>query len=97
MKTNAKKVTFVENYKLALDILKKNLVSLGIKKKSDIIEKSCFDLFKSKEFFKKKFNLIFMDPPYKEDKINFIIDQIKMTEILDKKGILIILENLVYQ
>ena len=87
---NAKKVTFVENYKLALDILKKNLVSLGIKKKSDIIEKSCFDLFKSKEFFKKKFNLIFMDPPYKEDKINFIIDQIKMTEILDKKGILII-------
>ena len=65
---NAKKVTFVENYKLALDILKKNLVSLGIKKKSDIIEKSCFDLFKSKEFSKK--NLISsLWIHHKEDKI----------------------------
>ena len=87
---NAQKVTFVENYDLALKILKKNIKSFGIKNKSEIIEKNCFDLFESKKVFKEKFNLIFMDPPYKEDKINLIVDQIKEREILDKNAILII-------
>ncbi len=87
---NAQKVTFVENYNLALNILKKNIKSLGIQDKSKIIEESCFDFFKSKKFFEKKFNLIFIDPPYQEDKINLIIDQIKDREILDKNGVLII-------
>ena len=87
---NAQKVTFVENYDLALKILKKNIKSFGIKDKSEIIEKNCFDLFESKKIFKEKFNLIFMDPPYKEDKINLIVNQIKEREILDKNAILII-------
>ena len=87
---NAQKATFVENYDLALKILKKNIKSFGIKDKSEIIEKNCFDLFESKKIFKEKFNLIFMDPPYKEDKINLIINQIKEREVLDKNAILII-------
>ena len=53
---NAQKVTFVENYDLALKILKKNIKSFGIQDKSEIIEKNCFDLFESKKFLKK--NLI---------------------------------------
>ena len=87
---NAQKVTFVENYDLALNILKKNIKFLGIQDKSEIIEENCFDFFESKKFFNKKFNLIFMDPPYKEEKVNLIIDQIKDREILYKNGILII-------
>jgi len=31
-----------------------------------------------------------MDPPYRETKINFIINEIKEREILDENGILII-------
>ena len=31
-----------------------------------------------------------MDPPYKENKINLIIDQIKKKEMLDDNGILIV-------
>ena len=31
-----------------------------------------------------------MDPPYRETKINFIINEIKEKEILEKNGILII-------
>ena len=87
---NAQKVTFVENYDLALKILKKNIKSFGIQDKSEIIEKNCFDFFESKKIFKEKFNLIFMDPPYKENKINLIIEQIKERKILDKNAILII-------
>ena len=87
---NAKKVTFVENYNLALNILKKNIRFFDIKNKSEIFEENCFNIFKTKKFFENKFNIIFMDPPYKENKINFIIDQIKEGKILEKNGILII-------
>ncbi len=87
---NAQKVTFVENYNLALNILKKNIKSLGIGNRSEIIEENCFNFFESKDFFEKKFNLIFMDPPYKENKVNLIIDQIKKKEMLDENGILIV-------
>ncbi len=87
---NARKVTFIENYNLALKILKKNIKSLGVENKAEIIEEECFNFFESKKKFEKKFSLIFMDPPYRETKINFIINEIKEREILDKNGILII-------
>ncbi len=87
---NARKVTFVENYNLALNILKKNIKSLNIGNKSVIVEENCFDFFESKKIIKEKFNLIFIDPPYKENKINLIINQIKKRKILNENGILII-------
>ena len=46
---NAKKVTFVENYQEALFILKKNISFFNVHKKSEIIEKSCFDFFQFKK------------------------------------------------
>ena len=65
---NCEHVTFVENYKPALDILKKNIYSLNIKDNFEIIEK---DFFNTQAFnnINKKFDLIFLDPPYKEEKI----------------------------
>ncbi len=87
---NAKQVTFIENYQEALFILKRNVTSFDIKKKIEIIEKNCFNFFVSKQSFKGKFDLIFMDPPYKENKINSLIEIIKKESILKKNGILII-------
>jgi len=87
---NAKKVTFVENYQEALFILKKNISFFNVHKKSEIIEKSCFDFFQFKKEFIKKYDLIFMDPPYKEEKINFLIEIIKKENFLKKNGILIL-------
>ena len=68
----AQHVTFVENYIGVLPILKKNLDNLKIKKKYEIIEKNLFDNF-NLNFLKEKFDIIFLDPPYKEKKLNFII------------------------
>ena len=48
---NAKKVTFVENYRDALDILKKNITSLKVDKKYEIFEEDCFDFFKLEKRF----------------------------------------------
>tara|TARA_B100001063_G_scaffold210679_1_gene208505 strand:+ start:192 stop:749 length:558 start_codon:yes stop_codon:yes gene_type:complete len=86
---NAKKVTFLENYIGALIVLKKNILSLKAKKKSEIIEEDCFN-FLSKKKLKEKFDIIFIDPPYKEERINLIIDTIKDEKILADNGVLII-------
>tara|TARA_A100001015_G_C15007496_1_gene721435 strand:- start:559 stop:1119 length:561 start_codon:yes stop_codon:yes gene_type:complete len=86
----AKKVTFVENHKDALLILKKNILLLKAQKKSKIIEKNCFNYFNFQNKIEEKFNLIFVDPPYKEEKINIIINTIKEKKILTQNGIFII-------
>ena len=67
----ANKVTFVENYKSILNILKRNIDSISADGNYEIIEKDCFTVFESEIFFKVKFDIIFIDPPYKEKKINF--------------------------
>jgi len=86
---NAKKVIFLENYNEAIKVLKENISSLKIQKKCEVIEENCFH-FLNKEKIEEKYNIIFMDPPYKEKNINLLIDFIKEKKILDKKGILII-------
>ena len=86
----AKEVIFLENYYKILNILKKNINSINAIKNSQIIEKNCFDFLLKNNQFKNKFNLIFLDPPYKEERINLLIDKIKDNKILSKDGIIII-------
>ena len=85
----ARHVTFVENYIGVLPILKKNLDNLKIIKKYKVIEKNLFSHFNF-EFLENKFDIIFLDPPYKEKKLDFIIDNIAKKKILSKNGIIII-------
>ena len=55
---NAKSVIFIENYKRALNILKKNTDSLKLNNNFQIIEKNIFEDLNFQSF-KKKFDLIF--------------------------------------
>ena len=87
---NSKMITFVENYDEALNILKKNIKSLNIREKCKIIENDCFNFFKKKKSFEEKFDIIFIDPPYKETKINFLINTILEKKILKDNGVLIL-------
>ena len=82
-------VTFIENYKRVLPILEKNILNLNCLDKSKIIEK---DIFKQINFnsFNQKFNIIFMDPPYKEKLLSELLKKIFEANILSKKGIIII-------
>ncbi len=86
----ANKVTFIENYPLILNILKKNIDLLNAKKSSDIIESNCFDVLNSEKFSNSKFNIIFLDPPFKEKKINSLLNRIQEMKILQKDGVLLI-------
>jgi 16S rRNA (guanine966-N2)-methyltransferase len=58
-------ITFVENYKGVLPVLKKNILNLNCQDNSSIIEIDIIDGLNFKNF-KKKFDIIFIDPPYKE-------------------------------
>ena len=86
----AKKVMFVENYKKALITLKKNISLLNANKITEVVEKDCFDFLEKDNLLKSKFNIIFMDPPYREKKINILLNKIKEKEILEKNGIIIL-------
>tara|TARA_B110001452_G_scaffold248512_1_gene235342 strand:- start:76 stop:627 length:552 start_codon:yes stop_codon:yes gene_type:complete len=86
----AKYVYFNENYHMAIEILKKNIDSLNCEDKCQILDNDCFHLTKS---FKKTVDIIFLDPPFKEDKIIDLIKVIQKMKILNNNGIMIIHRN----
>jgi len=85
----ARFVTFVENYKQVLPILKKNLNNLKIIDNYKIIEKNILvDLdFNS---LNQKFDIIFLDPPYKDKNLLIVLNKIIESKILSNNGIIII-------
>ena len=85
----AKFVTFVENYKEVLVILNKNLKNLKLINNYEILEKDILNNLDLNSF-KKKFDIIFLDPPYKEKNIFEIINKIIDQNILNKNGLIVI-------
>ena len=85
----AKQVIFAEKYNAVLPILKKNLQNLKLIKNFEIIEKDIYEI----NFFKilnKKFDIIFMDPPYKDKNLNLLLENIINGDVLNKNGILVV-------
>ena len=85
----SKNVTFVENYNNVLPILKKNILNLGYQDNAIVIEKNILNQLNFKNF-DGKFDIIFMDPPYKEKDLNKVIIDIIDAKIINDKGIAII-------
>jgi len=85
----SKNVTFVENYNNVLSILKKNILTLGYQDNTLVVEKNILDQLNFKNF-DGKFDIIFMDPPYKEKGLNKLIIDIIDTKIIKENGIIII-------
>lgn len=85
---NVKFVTFVENYNGVLPVLKKNLNNLKQTKNFEIIEKNILSNFNLKNF-QNQFDLIFLDPPYKEKNLSHLIDSLLSNKVLALKGIII--------
>ena len=82
-------VTFLESYKEVLGVLKKNIDSLKQQDYSNIIEKDIF-LENTLKMLNSKFDIIFIDPPYKEKKIITLLNTIIKLKLLKDKGIIII-------
>jgi len=88
----AKKVIFFENYINSIEILKKNLDLLNLNKQSSIIEKDAYNITLSQSNLL-KFDLIFLDPPFKDNKLNQLIEKIKKMKITSKNTLIIIHRN----
>tara|TARA_B110000114_G_C14843444_1_gene297649 strand:+ start:47 stop:610 length:564 start_codon:yes stop_codon:yes gene_type:complete len=86
---NALFVVFIENYKEALQILKKNILNLKKITTYSIIEKDIHDEFKFNSL-NLKFDIIFMDPPYKERNLKKILEKVSDSKILKNNGVIII-------
>ena len=85
----AKEVYFCENYKNSLKILRKNLTELNLKNNSSIIEKNAYDI-SNDDIHKKKFDLIFLDPPFRDKNINTLLEKIKTMEVANKNCLIIL-------
>ncbi len=86
----ANDVIFVEKYPPTFKILKKNLLSLNEDKNDQIFEENCFDFIKNLNDLNSKFDIIFIDAPFKEKDIKNLIELILEKKILKKTGIIIL-------
>ena len=84
-----KKVIFIENYQGVIPLLKKNLFGLKTIQNYEIIEKN---IYNENIFLKlnNKFDIIFLDPPYKDKNLENLLNKIKDQNILDKNGIIVL-------
>jgi len=83
----AKKVTFVENYADAISVLKKNLKQF---ENFQLIEDDCFKVLEKNKLNNQKFDIIFIDPPFRDIKINEIINKIFYLKLLSNLRLLVI-------
>ena len=82
-------VVFVENYQGVIPILKKNLLNLKSVDNYKIIEK---DIYNNNKIinFNIQFDLIFLDPPFKDKNLSIIFRKIKNENLLKENGIIIL-------
>lgn len=86
----ASKCYFVDNNKRCINIIKDNIKQFDIEDYSVVIQndyKKVLDYFEDNSI---KFDIIFIDPPYKYEVINELIDIITRYNILNDNGIMVL-------
>tara|TARA_B100000674_G_scaffold368225_1_gene310750 strand:- start:361 stop:921 length:561 start_codon:yes stop_codon:yes gene_type:complete len=86
----AKKCLFVENYPSAILSLNKNIKNLKCQEITHISQSDCFKFIEDLRKDELKLDIIFLDPPYKNERLNFLIEKILKKNILNKDGIIIV-------
>ena len=83
---DAKRVTFIEANKNVTKILEENLNNLDISTQGSIINSKIENV----KIWEKKYDLIFLDPPFKEDKFINILRVLKEKKIYKKNHIVVV-------
>ncbi|MBQ0017397.1 MAG: 16S rRNA (guanine(966)-N(2))-methyltransferase RsmD [Clostridiales bacterium] len=84
---DAKICYFVENNKDAVKLIEKNIKSCNIENYK-LIKTDCFEALKNLQRENIKFDIIFLDPPYKTDLAEKCIRLIQKYDLLNKNGII---------
>ena len=88
----AKEVIFFENYSNSIKVLKNNIFNLKLDSKTKVYENNAYNL-KESNLENKIFDVIFLDPPFKDKEINNLINQIKLLKVADINTLIIIHRN----
>jgi len=88
----AEKVIFFENYYNSLKILKHNIFNLKLENKSTIYNYSAYNL-KDSNLENTIFDIIFLDPPFKDKEVKSLIDQLKKLKVVSRHSIIVIHRN----
>lgn len=75
---------FVDNQKIAVDIIYKNLEKTKLQDKATVLKSDVFSVITNK-----KFDIIFMDPPYKYEVIRDVLLFIDKNNMLNDEGIIV--------
>ena len=86
----ASKVYFFENYNQSIEILLKNIKKLKCENKAIVLNENAFNFFENEELKNEKLDLIFLDPPYKEENIKIILENIVKLKLLKKSGLIVL-------
>lgn len=86
----ANNVYFFEKQQIVIKTLKKNINLLTHKDNYKIYEDDVFDFFLFEKKIDKKFDIIFIDPPFKEMRINDVIEKILKKRMLTEKGLIVL-------
>tara|TARA_B100000029_G_scaffold418185_1_gene423122 strand:+ start:400 stop:969 length:570 start_codon:yes stop_codon:yes gene_type:complete len=84
------KVYFVENYHQSIEILEKNIKKLRCEKTTRIFNEDVFNFFKNEELKNKKMDIIFLDPPYREENVRLILENIAKLKLLKNNGLIVL-------
>jgi len=85
----ANKAVLCDYSKNAIRIINKNLEDTRLKEKSKVINKDYLDALTILKKEAKKFNIIFLDPPYKTDYIFKSTEKILQYDLLAEDGIIV--------
>lgn len=81
---------FVDNNKICVNCIKDNLSCFKINNKGNVM---LMDYNKALKYFRDnniKFDIIFVDPPYKYENINEVVNTIKNYNLLNNSGLLVL-------
>ena len=86
----AKKIVFCDKSPEAIKVIKKNVASTYNEEKSIIINKDYNDVLEEIIIQNEKFDIVFLDPPYKTNLAIDSLQKIIMSDLLTEEGIIVI-------
>lgn len=83
------KTVFIDNSKESIQIINKNIEVCGIKERTEVILHDASNILSSKIFLSRKFDIIFMDPPYDKGLIGNIFENVGLLNVINDDSIII--------
>ncbi len=77
----------LDNDSRSIELIRKNVSGLGFEDKCTVTQKSCFDYLKQRG---KKYDIIFLDPPYNKGYIEPALTAIVSNDALSDEGIIVL-------